>query len=191
MARIVKIILLGLSLVASGCAEKKSVEPTLIERGKYLVTLAGCHDCHTPKLPVPGGSPMLDEKHLLAGHPQDAPYPTWNPADLQQRNAMALANPMLTAWAGPWGVSFAINLTPDKETGIGEWSENNFIQSLRTGKHQGQPNGRAILPPMPWENTKAMTDDDLKAMFAYLRSIPAVKNQVPLPVIPAAPEAKP
>ena len=190
MARLVKMILLALSLAVWGCAEKKSVEPTPIERGKYLITVGGCHDCHTPKLPVPGGSPMLDEKHLLAGHPQDAPYPTWNPADLQQRNAMVLANSMLTAWAGPWGVSFAINLTPDKETGIGEWSENNFIQSLRTGKHQGQPNGRAILPPMPWENVKAMTDDDLKAMFAYLRSIPAVKNQVPLPVTPAAPEAK-
>src|SRR5258706_15097575 len=91
-----------------------------------------------------------------------------------------------TAWGGPWGVSFAINLTPDKETGIAEWSEDHFIQSMRTGKHQGQANGRDILPPMPWENTKAMTDDDLKAGYAYLRSIPAVKNQVPLPVPPAA-----
>ena len=192
MARIIKMILLGLSLAAWACAEKKGAEPTPVERGKYLVTIGGCHDCHTPKLPVSGGSPMLDDKRLLAGHPQDAPYPTWNPADLQQRNAVALTNPMLTAWAGPWGVSFAINLTPDKETGIGEWSEENFIQALRTGKHQGQPNGRTILPPMPWENTKAMTDDDLKAMFAYLRSIPAVKNQVPLPVLPSgpAPEAK-
>ncbi|HEY1233483.1 MAG TPA: diheme cytochrome c-553 [Candidatus Binatia bacterium] len=192
MASILKVILLGLSLIAYGCAEKKIAEPTLVERGKYLVTIGGCHDCHTPKIPVPGGSPLLDEKRLLAGHPADAPYPTWNPADLQQRNAIALTNPMLTAWAGPWGVSFAINLTPDKETGIGEWSEENFVQALRTGKHQGQPNGRAILPPMPWENTKAMTDDDLKAMFAYLLSIPAVKNQVPLPALPSgpAPEAK-
>jgi len=99
---------------------------------------------------------------------------------------------MLTAWAGPWGVSFAINLTPDKETGIAEWSESSFLQAMRTGKHQGQPNGRDILPPMPWENIKAMTDDDLKAMFAYLRSLAPVKNQVPLPVLPAAaPQAKP
>jgi hypothetical protein len=100
---------------------------------------------------------------------------------------------MLTAWAGPWGVSFAVNLTPDKETGIAEWSEENFIQALRTGKHQGQPNGRDILPPMPWEVYRFMTDDDLKAVFAYLKSIPPVKNQVPLPVLPgvAAPAAKP
>ena len=100
---------------------------------------------------------------------------------------------MLTAWAGPWGVSFAANLTPDKETGIAEWSEEHFIQALRTGKHQGQPNGRDILPPMPWQFFKSMTDEDLKAVFAYLRTLPPVKNQVPLPVLPAAaaPEAKP
>jgi len=105
---------------------------------------------------------------------------------MKQRNAAALTNPMLTAWAGPWGVSFAANLTPDKETGIAEWSEEGFVRALRTGKHQGQPNGRDILPPMPWELFKAMTDDDVKAMFAYLRSLPAVKNQVPLPVLPDA-----
>ena len=112
---------------------------------------------------------------------------------MKQRNAMAMTNPMLTAWAGPWGVSFAANLTPDKETGIAEWSEEHFIQALRTGKHQGQPNGRDILPPMPWQFFKSMTDEDLKAIFAYLRSLPPVKNQVPLPVLPpaAAPETKP
>jgi len=81
------------------------------------------------------------------------------------------------------------NLTPDKATGIAEWSEQNFIQAIRTGKHQGQPNGRDILPPMPWEDFKFMTDDDLKAVFAYLRSIPPVKNQVPLPVLPGTPPA--
>jgi hypothetical protein len=93
---------------------------------------------------------------------------------------------MLTAWAGPWGVSFAANLTPDVSTGIGEWSEQTFIQTMRTGKHQGQPNGRDILPPMPWFNLKEMPEDDLKAMWAYLRSIPPIKNQVPFPVVPSS-----
>jgi len=83
-------------------------------------------------------------------------------------------------------VSFAANLTPDKTTGIGEWSEATFIQAIRTGKHQGQPNGRDILPPMPWNFIKEATDDDLKAIWAYLRSIPPVKNQVPFPVPPGA-----
>jgi mono/diheme cytochrome c family protein len=186
------VLVIGVSLAFAACAEKKSAEPTAVERGKYLVTITGCNDCHTPKIEGPGGKPILDEKRLLSGHPEKAPYPSWTPDDMKQRNVVALTNPMMTAWGGPWGVSFATNLTPDKETGIAEWSEDHFIQAIRTGKHQGQANGRDILPPMPWEDFKAMTDDDLKAVYAYLRSIPAVKNQVPLPVPPAtAPEAKP
>ena len=184
MRGIAKLVLVVVVCTALGCAEKKTVTETPVERGKYLVTIAACHDCHTPKIEGPGGKPVLDEKRLLSGHPEKAPYPNWSAADMQQRSAMALTNPMLTAWAGPWGVSFAFNLTPDKETGIAEWSEQNFMQALRTGKHQGQPNGRDILPPMPWEVYRFMTDDDLKAVYAYLRSITPVKNQVPLPVLP-------
>jgi hypothetical protein len=111
--------------------------------------------------------------------------PSWSPEDLQRKGVMAATNDSLTAWAGPWGVSFAINLTPDNDTGIGEWSEEMFIRMARTGKHQGQPNGRDILPPMPWFNLKGLTDADLKAIWAYLRSLPPVKNQIPLPVMPS------
>ncbi len=93
----------------------------------------------------------------------------------------------LTAFAGPWGVSFAANLTPDKATGLGEWTEATFLRMIRLGKHQGQPNGRDILPPMPVPDLQGATDADLKAIFAYLRSIPPIKNQVPFPVPPAAP----
>ena len=100
----------------------------------------------------PGGNPALDEKRLLSGHPEKATLSNLDAGRLKQRNAAALTNPMLTAWAGPWGVSFAANLTPDKETGIAEWSEENFVRAIRTGKHQGQANGRDILPPMPWES---------------------------------------
>ena len=59
-------------------------------------------------------------------------------------------------------------------------------RSTKAGRlcNQGQPNGRDILPPMPWEDIKAATDEDLKAIWAYLRSIPPVKNQVPFPVPP-------
>ena len=189
MRGIAKLGLVVVVCTALGCAEKKTVTETPVERGKYLVSIAACHDCHTPKIEGPDGKPVLDEKRMLSGHPEKAPYPTWSPKDMEQRSAMALTNSMLTAWAGPWGVSFAFNLTPDKETGIAEWSEQNFMQALRTGKHQGQPNGRDILPPMPWDVYKSMTDDDLKAVYAYLRSIPPVKNQVPLPVLPGAPAA--
>ena len=97
---------------------------------------------------------------------------------------MALVDPNLTAWAGPWGVSFATNLTPDIATGMGEWDEETFIQAMRTGKHQGQPNGRDILPPMPWPMIGQATDDDLKTIWAYLRSIPPIIYQIALPVPP-------
>ena len=169
-----------LSVLLLGCEKK----PDLVKRGEYLVTFGGCHDCHTPKIQGPGGMPVPDTTRLLSGHPENLPYPIWTAEDLQQRNALALTTTMLTAWAGPWGVSFAINLTPDKATGIGEWTEETFIQALRTGKHQGQPNGRDILPPMPWPDYKQATDEDLKAIWAYLRSLPPIKNQVPFPVPP-------
>lgn len=168
-----------------GCGRKAPLNEVSVERGKYLVTLGGCNDCHTPKMPGPGGAPEPDAKRLLSGHPQNLPHPAWTPEDAKQ-NVLAKMNDMGTAWAGPWGVSFAFNLTPDTETGMGEWSEATFIQVARTGKHQGQPNSRDILPPMPWFNMKDLSEADLKAMWAYLRSIPPVKNQVPFPIPPPA-----
>jgi hypothetical protein len=94
-----------------------------------------------------------------------------------------------TAWAGPWGVSFTANLTPDAETGIGEWTFETFRSALRTGRHMGR--GRPILPPMPWPVYGQMTDADLEAIFTYLKSRPAVKNRVPEPLPPAVASAAP
>ena len=93
--------------------------------------------------------PVVDSSKLLSGHPEKSPVPSWSPDDAERKGVVAATNGALTAWAGPWGVSFASNLMPDKNTGIAEWSEAMFIQMARTGKHQGQPNGREILPPMP------------------------------------------
>ena len=87
-----------------------------------------------------------------------------------------------TAWAGPWGVSFTANLTPD-ETGLGKWTERNFMEAIRTGKHMGR--GRPILPPMPVMVYRNLTDEDLKSVYAYLRTIPAIHNRVPEPLPPA------
>lgn len=188
------IVTLAAGLLAAqfmGCEPNSSaaIEPKidLVARGKYLVTIGGCHDCHSPKVFGPQGEPIPDTTRLLSGHPQDMPVPAaWTPADLQQRNTIASTNPMMTAWAGPWGISFTANLTPDTSTGLGEWTEETFMRTLRTGKHQGQPNSRMILPPMPWFNFAQMQDNDLKAVWAYLRSLPPVKNQVPFPVSPGA-----
>jgi cytochrome c553 len=186
MRRLGTLFTIGIFLtILVGCREKAPQADLPVERGKYLVWFGGCHDCHSPKVAGPGGIPLPDEKRLLSGHPEKDLYPVWTPAGSKAYDTLATTSSMMTAWAGPWGVSFATNLTPDKETGVGEWSEESFMQSMRTGKHQGQPNGRDILPPMPWPNLKDLTDADLKAIWAYLRSIPPIKNQVPFPIPPA------
>jgi mono/diheme cytochrome c family protein len=185
MNKLVIIVSAMLWVAVFGCERKASLKESSVERGEYLVTLGGCNDCHTPKMPGPGGAPEPDAKRLLSGHPENAPHPEWTPEDVK-RNVLITANGTGTAFAGPWGVSFAANLTPDKKTGIGEWTEATFIQIARTGKHQGQPNGRDILPPMPWFKLKDLSEADLNAIWAYLRSIPPVKNQVPFPIPLAA-----
>jgi hypothetical protein len=98
--------------------------------------------------------------------------------------------PDITSFVGPWGISYAANLTPDSATGIGAWTEDVFMKTLRTGKHLGMENGRPILPPMPWEFIGKMTDEDLSAVFAYLRNLPAISNRVPAPVPPNEVAAK-
>jgi hypothetical protein len=153
-----------------------------LARGKYLITLGGCHDCHTPKLKTDKGL-TLDTKRLLSGFPSSEKAPAIPEGVIGPKSWGGLFTNDGTGWAGPWGISFASNLTPDKETGIGAWKEKTFIKTLRTGK---TPGGRPMLPhmPMPWEGIQQASDKDLKAMFAYLMSLPPVRNMVPSPIPP-------
>jgi mono/diheme cytochrome c family protein len=152
-----------------------------VKRGEYLSIIGGCNDCHSPKLMTPKG-PTPDPARLLSGHPANAQLPAI-PAGLFGPDKWAgLTNGDFTAWVGPWGVSFAANLTPDAATGLGAWTPAQFIQSMRTGKHLGV--GRDILPPMPTYALAALTDSDLKALFAYLKSLKPIRNQVPAPLPP-------
>lgn len=172
------------TLLSQSVAQKKSASMgKLIERGKWLVNLGGCNDCHTPKKFGPNGI-QLDESRLLSGSPSNYPTPAIpeGAIGMGPDTWMALTNAHLSTWAGPWGISFAANLTPDIETGLGSWSEAMFIKALRTGKHMGE--GRPILPPMPWENFGRLDDADLRAIFAYLKSLPPIKNAVPEPIPP-------
>ena len=155
-----------------------------IKRGEYLSIIGGCNDCHTPKLMTPKG-PAPDPARLLSGHPANASIAPVPPGVLGAGKWAAMTNDDLTAWVGPWGISFAANLTPDVETGLGGWTAAQFIQSMRTGKHLGV--GRPILPPMPVSALAAMTDPDLNAMFAYLKSLKPIKNLVPAPMPPKGP----
>jgi len=151
-----------------------------VRRGQYLARFGGCHDCHTPKVMTPKG-PELDTSRLLSGHPSRASLPAVPQGVIGPTQWGAAATSDLTAWAGPWGISFAANLTPDP-TGLGGWTAQQFIQTMRTGKHVGV--GRALLPPMPWFNSAALTDRDLNALFTYLQSLKPISNQVPQPVPP-------
>ena len=149
---------------AAGASKKE------IQRGRYLVNYGGCNDCHTPKVMSANG-PVPDKSRLLSGHPADAklaPVPSGviGPGPDQWG---AITNSGLTAWAGPWGISFAANLTPDQQTGLGGWTSDLFIKTMRTGKHFGV--ARPLLPPMPWFSLHAMKESDLRAMYHFIRNL--------------------
>jgi hypothetical protein len=158
-----------------------------IERGKYLTTIMGCNDCHTPMKMGPKG-PEPDMSRMLSGHPEGMKLP---PPPKPVGPWIASTVP-LTAWSGPWGMTYSVNITPDTNTGLGIWTEDMFLKAMKTGKHMGT--SREIQPPMPWQTYRLATDEDLKAIFAYLKSIPPIVNRVPdyepPPGAPAPPAAK-
>jgi mono/diheme cytochrome c family protein len=148
-----------------------------VARGKYLTTAKGCGDCHTP-MKMGAQGPEYDMPRMLSGFDARGAVPPMPPVG--DAAEVFVVEP---AFAGAWGMSFAANLTPDAETGLGTWTEQQFLDTLRNGRHQGR--GRQLLPPMPWQMFGQMNDADLKAIFAYLKTVPAVKNKVPEPVAPA------
>ena len=162
-------------------ASAPAATDAVIERGRYLVTVSGCNDCHTPWKSGPNG-PEPDMSRMLSGHPETDTLPA--PPPLLQGPWVVLVSETNTAWSGPWGISFTANLTPDEETGLGKWTLRMFTDTIRTGRHKGR--GRPVLPPMPIQMYKHYTDEDLAAIFSYLRSIPAVKNRVPEPLSPGS-----
>ena len=152
--------------------------PTLrtVDRGKYLVTVHDCQGCHTPS----DGNGNPDRTRMLSGHPQNIKITT--APELKNDGVWTTAiSRTNTAWAGPWGVTFTTNLTPDKLTGIGLWTEPMFVSAIKNGRHAGS--GRAIQPPMPWKTFATLSDDDLKAIYAYLRTVQPIANKVPPPLL--------
>lgn len=180
--------IIGLALLVASCsqpaADQKSgsADSTAqkIERGKYIVTIAGCNDCHSPKMMTDKG-PVPDPARLLSGHPENMPL---EPYDTSTAKGWMLFNMNLTAMHGPWGTSFTANLTPDTATGLGSWTEQQFFTAIRKGWYKGIEGGRMLLPPMPWQGFAEMTDEDLRSVFAYLKSLPPVRNAVPAAIPP-------
>lgn len=152
----------------------------LIQRGDYLITIMGCNDCHSPKEMGPQGPAIIDSL-ALSGYPSQRKIQTVTHPLIKQ--GWSIFNPDLTSATGPWGTSFSANLTSD-QTGIGNWNEDNFKRALKEGKYKGLEGSRTLLPPMPWTNFRNLADEEIKAMFAFLKSTKPVANVVPQPVIP-------
>jgi cytochrome c553 len=162
---------------AGGIAPQTEAGKTAqIARGKYLVEIMGCHDCHTPAKMGPNG-PEQDRSRALSGHPEELVMP---PAPAPQGPWVASIAATFTAFASPAGTVFTRNLTPDKETGLGDWTVEEFIATMKTGRERGK--GRPVLPPMPVQNLKALSDSDIRSLFAYLQSIPAIRHRIPQPI---------
>jgi len=167
-------VMIAVATWSLGAGAAQSPTASRVERGRYLVSIAACHDCHTPKIDA---QMTPDPKRPLSGRPMTTFPPVQGANDIR-------ASLDLTAWAGPWGNSYAANLTPDKETGLGaRYNEASFIKTIRTGV---KPEGEQLAPPMPWPVYRNMTDEDLKSVYAYLTTLPPVKN-----VVRAAPSVKP
>ncbi len=153
----------------------------LLKRGQYLVMIMGCADCHAPKKMTPQG-PAPDMDRFLSGYSSAQPLGTYD-KNLVKTGQWVLFNGQNTAFIGPWGVPFAANLTPDP-TGIGSWSYEQFAKAMRQGKYKGLDNTRPLLPPMPWPNYTTMTDNDMRAVFTFLKSLKPVANAIPAAIPP-------
>lgn len=189
VVRFTVILLITPVLMLTGCrnnpktAEPESAELSpaqLVQRGEYLVTIMGCNDCHSPKEMGPQGPEVIADL-MLSGYPAARPFQKVEPELIEK--GWILFNADLTAAAGPWGVSFAANLTSD-QTGIGNWTEENFKRALKEGKYKGLEGFRMLLPPMPWSNFAVISDEDISAIFQYLKSTKPVSNVVPAAISP-------
>lgn len=198
LSAIIVIILVCSTFFLSQCSENKTGETTnqkdtvlvgsksnggyesQVKWGEHLVMAGGCGDCHTPKKMGAHG-PEDDSTLLLSGHPSKMPPPPVDRKDLETKGVFATQT--LTAWVGPWGISYTANLTSDT-TGIGMWNEDQFLYAIRNGKFKGLAGSRSLLPPMPWQSIRNSTDDELKAIFAYLKSTKPINNMVPPPAPP-------
>lgn len=182
VASIAVIVAANASKPAPAPQVAKMTKAEQIARGKYLVTIGGCHDCHTPWTMQPDGKPGPDMSRALSGHPMQ--FPIREPNQFKSDRWGYAGAATNTAFSGPWGVSFAANLTPDKETGTGIWTFDIFKNTIRNGRHWGV--ARPLLPPMPWFNYRHMTDEDLEAVFVYTRTLTPIHNEVQQPLPPVA-----
>lgn len=188
-----KLVLIAGLLSAAACNTKTETytpieDPAValeesIKRGEYLVGLMDCHACHSPKIMTPQG-PVPDPNRLFGGFDSSTPLAELTPEEMQTAQKWVLFSHEMTAAIGPWGTSFAGNIS-SSETGIGNWSFEQFKKAITEGKYKGLDNTRPLLPPMPWQNYKILKEEDLRAIYDYLKSTKPVENVVPAPRLAA------
>ncbi len=154
--------------------------------GEHLVAIGGCNDCHTPKKMGPQG-PEDDMSLMLSGHPAQMPPTNFDAKEAAKKGLIVTQT--FTSWIGPWGTTYAVNITSDS-TGIGNWKEAQFLKALKEKKWMGLDNTRPLMPPMSMMSATIMTDDELKAIFAYLKTTPPIHNIQPEAVLLPPPPAK-
>jgi hypothetical protein len=145
-----------------------------VKWGEHLVLIIGCNHCHTPQIKTPNGYEP-DMSLFLSGHPSKKSPPDIDRKEIESKDLIVNNR---TSWIGTWGISYAANITSDP-TGIGNWQESNFITALKEGKYKGIMGARSLLSPMPWKDYKNLTEDELKAIFAFLKSTKPIQNIVP------------
>lgn len=146
-----------------------------IKEGQRLVATLDCEICHSPKRMGTKGPEIIPELRF-GGHQAGTQLPPYDENTVKA--GWALFAPDFTSVIGPWGQSYAGNISSDS-TGIGMWTEEQFKKVLREGKFKGLDNTRPILPPMPWEAYRNLTDEEISKVFAFLKSTNPVKNVVP------------
>ncbi len=199
------ITLLSLIFILSQCSENKSNDEgnkkdstavsnvpnyggfeSQVKWGEHLVKIGGCNDCHTPKKMGPNG-PENDMSLMLSGHPAQQPPPDFDVKEAAKKGLILTQS--FTAWMGPWGITYTANITSDS-TGIGMWTEAQFLKALKEKKWMGLDNTRPLMPPMSMMSATVMNDDELKAIFAYLKTTPPIKNIQPVAMLLPPPGQK-
>ena len=158
----------------------------IIQEGERLVATHDCEICHSPKRMGPQGPEVIPELRF-SGHSSAAALPATKEEALKA--GWVLFSPDFTTVVGPWGQSYAANISSDS-TGIGMWTENQFKKAMQEGKYKGLDDTRPMLPPMPWQAFKHLKEDEISAIFAYLKSTTPVKNVVPEAKINVPPKSK-
>jgi cytochrome c1 len=198
-------LIAGLAFAAiffPGCSENKPAEnkttstatekssfggyESQVKWGEHLVAIGGCNDCHTPKKMTAMG-PVDDTTLILSGHPEQMASPDVDRKAMEGKGLVVTSD--FTAWIGPWGISYSANLTPD-ETGTANWTESQFLYAIKNRVSKGLPGSRPLMPPMSMMPVKNMTDDELKAIFAYLRTVKPIKNHSVQPTPPVLAQKK-